>query len=669
MPALHSIKKLWYWVAFACAIFLIGMPYFLAEPEIDYSENVVNKRVQNLVDNKRFMPQQVSNFSLLDHRGKAHELFYYDDAKAIVIMVQGNGCPIVRNSIADYEALAEKYRLANIRFFYLNSNLQDTRLAIAEEATDWGITYPVLHDDAQIVGRDLKLARTGEVLLIDPAKRAIVYRGPLHDRVAYEVQKAAITNYYLENAIEQLLAGEQPNKADQHVKGCLVNFPDIGDISYSEDVVPILKKHCIECHQDGGIAPWAMSSYEMVQGFAPMIKEVVTTARMPPWDGDPAVGNWIEKGLSKSDKQKLIKWIDDGAKNLSGRDPLGKLTAHVEDWPFGEPDLIVDIPAFDIPATGIIEYRYAQIRNEHPDSVWLKAVAIKPGDPKALHHLNAGLSDSGLQISKAVSDDYLIVWSPGTNLGRMPAGTGVELKPNQNFLFEMHYTTYGRIGIDRSKLGLYFAEQAPKKIMRFAEVANILLNIPPFKRAHEEHAYITFDHDATLYMLGPHAHYRGKSFTYTFRYPDGSEELALSVPTYDFNWQRGYHFTEPKKVPKGTKLIVKAVYDNSKFNYANPDPSKRVFWGDQSEDEMLLGAVTFSWDAETPNQIIHDSRKWTINRRFGYLDTDIDGYITATDLPSDRRKLFPQFLKAVDKNNDSMITLGEWYARPEVHFY
>lgn len=619
-----------------------------------------------------FEPQAINDFTLLDHNGKSHELFYYDDAKAIVIMIQGNGCPIVRNSLNDYMALSKKYRAKNIRFFMLNSNLQDDRNSIAAEADAWGISLPILVDDTQIVGRELGLSRTAEVLIIDPRSREIVYRGPLHDRVSYENQTQQASMHYSELALDALLAKKPIPAAKEHVKGCLIHFPELVEVSYQKDVAPIFLDHCVRCHQKGGIAPWAMDSHAMVQGFAPMIKEVLRTRRMPPYDADPLIGHWQDNpSLNYDQTYTLLSWIDKGAVKGDGEDPLADYQSKGSEWAFGEPDLIIDIPAFEIPATGTIKYRYAELLNTHDEDVWLSAATIKPGDASALHHLNVAVSTASSEhsISDAVADGYLLVWSPGTNLGQMPEGSGVFLPKNSKFLFEMHYTAYGKKSVDQSKLGLYFSKKTPAKIMRFGETAGVLLEIPPFRRVHNAHSYMLFDRDATVYMLGPHAHYRGKSFKYIYRYPDGTEELALSVPSYDFNWQRGYSYVIPKKVPAGTMIIVTAEYDNSRFNEANPDPSATVTWGAQSQDEMLTGAFTFSWDDETSQHKTHDGDRWVINKKVGYLDVNMDGKIVASELPADRRKHFNHFSAQVDKNGDGAVTYKEWQAKPEVPFF
>lgn len=618
-----------------------------------------------------FTKEAIQDFTLLDHKGKSHQLFNYSDARAIVIMIQGNGCPVVRNSLKDFSDLAEQYKKSNIQFFMLNSNLQDDRDAVAKEAGAWDITVPVLIDEYQIVGRDLGLSRTAEILIIDPRERQIVYRGPLHDRVSYERQSNKPDVHYTQLALDALLAGNPIPKALAPVKGCLINFPKFEkNVSYQSDIAPMLIEHCVACHQDGGIAPWAMNSHAMVQGFAPMIKEVIRTRRMPPYDADPHIGKWQQNPLLDKDQlRQLLAWIENGAIKEGELDPLKEYKSTVNEWAFGKPDLIVEIPAFEIPATGILEYRYAQVENPYDRDVWLVGTAIQPGDPLALHHLKVGVATADFGNGEGMTEDYLMVWAPGTNVGYMPEGTGVLLPKNSRFLFEMHYTAYGKASVDQSSLGLYFLDKPPAKTMRFGEVADVFLKIPPYRRSYADKSYTVFDHDATIYMLAPHAHFRGKSFKFVYRYPNGEEELALSVPTYDFNWQRGYYYQQPKKVPAGTMLVVSAEFDNSIFNEANPDPTSTVTWGAQSEDEMLLGAFTFSWDDETIESPIHDGRKWVINKRFGYFDVNMDGRVLKSEMPADRRRSFDFFLRELDSNKDQAITLDEWHAKPEVDFY
>ena len=167
----------------------------------------------------------VDNFLLLDQRGETHELYAYRSADAVVLMVQGNGCPVVRNALTDLRAVRQRFADEDVAFLMLNANLQDDAKSIRAEAQEWGIDLPILVDETQEIGEALALTRTAEALLIDPASWTIRYRGPINDRLTYERQRKAAQHHYLADAIDAVLAGESPPVAAKDAIGCLINFP------------------------------------------------------------------------------------------------------------------------------------------------------------------------------------------------------------------------------------------------------------------------------------------------------------------------------------------------------------------------------------------------------------------------------------------------------------
>jgi hypothetical protein len=149
----------------------------------------------------------VDNFALLDQQGKSHELYYLSDHKAVVIMIQGNGCPITRNAWQALRQVRAAYAAKGIEFLMLNSNLQDDRDAIAAEAREFGYDIPILVDESQLIGEALGVIRTAEVLVIDTKGWNLVYRGPIDDRLTYERQQAAAKHHCLTEALDNVLAG------------------------------------------------------------------------------------------------------------------------------------------------------------------------------------------------------------------------------------------------------------------------------------------------------------------------------------------------------------------------------------------------------------------------------------------------------------------------------
>ena len=611
---------------------------------------------------------KVENFVLLDQTGDAHELYYYSDASAIVLTVQGNGCPIVRNVLPDLMRVRGEYESKGVVFLMINSNLQDNRRSIQEEAAEWDIDLTILIDDTQMIGRSLGLTRTAEVLVVDPQNWELKYRGPLNDRLDYERQKPEIKNHYVTEALDAMLSSSELTVDKRDTKGCIINFEHDDEtgaqLSYVNDVVPILKNRCMSCHAEGGIGSWAMSNYTMIKGFSPMIREVLRTPRMPPWHADPHVGECRnDRSLSVAEKQTLISWIEAGSPRGDGEDPLAQIPPIENAWAGGQPDIVVDIPTFTVPAQGVVEYQYSKIPTDLEEGVWVRGIQVLPGNTKVVHHVLFGTVDSDENTRRGNAfDNFIGGYAPGGGVAEVPEDTGIWIPPNSQFLVQMHYTPYGKEEVDETKIGIYLYKEKPQNFLRHGVVVNLAIEIPAQEKAHEEYAYFEFDKDALLYHVLPHSHYRDRSSTFSLRYPDGTEDLILNVPNDDFNWQTGYKFTEPKFVSAGTKLIHTTVYDNSELNLGNPDPTKVVRWGLQSWDEMLFGNFTYRWLEETTENPIHDGTKVSLMQAMGFLDKDFDGVISTDELQKSSRipvAKNPVF-QSSDEDGDEKLNLDEF---------
>ena len=582
---------------------------------------------------------KVDNFVLIDQQGEAHELYYHKDASAIVLMIQGNGCQIVRSTLPDLKKVRDAYADRGVKMFMLNANPQDTRQSIQQEAKEWDIDFPILDDSSQIIAKALKVNRTGEVLVINPKNWEIIYRGPISDRVAvYERQKAAASKHYLRDALDAVLNGQEVAEKEVFSPGCIINFGQVdgAQISYAETIAPILQKNCTGCHVVGGIAPWPMSNYEIVRGFAPMMREVIRTRRMPPWHADPAVGHWKnDVGLTDEDKRALISWIEAGTPRGEGEDPLKSIPPLESQWELGEPDLVIDIPEYEVAASGVIEYQYPSVKNPLDRDVWVTAATILPGNPKVVHHILAGASKEAIEAKDTNSNflgNLLITYAPGNGSAVMPQNSGIFVPKGGYFQFQMHYTPYGKKAVDRSKLGLYFADKPPENFYREVVILNFAIEIPANAEAHEEQGYFTFWEDAEIDELFPHSHYRGRSSTFELLHPNGETETILSVPDYDFNWQRSYKLDKPKAVKAGTKILHRTVYNNSAKNPSNPDPNKKVWWGEQSHQEMLFGSVRFRWTKEKSSAPLHDVDRAFLDIYVSNFDKNIDGVISKDEM-------------------------------------
>jgi hypothetical protein len=608
---------------------------------------------------------RVDNFVLLDHRGDAHELYYHQAASAVVVLAQGNGCPAVKNALADFKALRRDYESEGVKFFMLNSNLTDDRASIHAEAEQFDIEIPILDDETQLVGESLNLIRTGEILVLNPQTWEVAYRGPVNDRGDTNVSR-----HYASEAINAVIDGQEVEVASRDAIGCAIEYPlanqDHSAISYSETIAPLLKEKCVVCHTDGGIGPWAMSEYTMVQGFAPMIREVLLTQRMPPWHADPHIGVFKnDKSLSVEEKQTLVHWIEAGAPRGAGEDPLAIAKTVIVEWPLGEPDLVLDIPEYTVPATGVVDYQFTNVTNPLDHGVWVKAATVVPGDREVVHHILAGSleaskNDGGRRVN-GIFDNYLIGYAPGNESHIFPTDTGVYIAPGGEYSFQLHYTPVGRETVDRSKIGLYFYDEQPEDFYRQDVVLDPTIRIEPNAARHEEVAYFEFDKPVLLHDLVPHSHFRGVASKFELWKPDGTKEVILSVPNYDFNWQRTYEFLEPKHITAGTKLVHTTWYDNSAANPGNPDPEREVPWGLQSWDEMLYGAFSYTYVDESTEAPIHDKSLAQTTQLIGFLDKNLDGKVSLDEFPGQMKQRMAKSFEMLDANADGGLDIKEFH--------
>ena len=597
-------------------------------------------------------PATLDNFVLIDQNGTAQELYYQSDAKALVIVAHDPQCPATAAELATLDRLRAAFEPAGARFMLMNSDAAASRKALAAFAVAQGTDLPILHDDSQLISRTLGLASTGDALVIDPGNWTVAWQGPVGQAAA---------------GLATLADSQNAPAGTVTAAGCPIPYQPVpANLTYTADIAPILRDNCAVCHSEGGIAPWAMTGYDMVRGFAPMIREVLRTRRMPPWHADPETGTFAhDKSLPRESLRALVSWVEQGAPRGEGDDILATQPVAWQDWPLGKPDLILDIPAYEVPATGIVDYQFPRIPNPLTESVWVRAATVVPGDRSAVHHVLMGASEPGVPVPDGrenVFDNYIIGYAPGNESAEMPRGTGVYIQPGSEFLFQMHYTPYGRTTTDRSRVGLYFHKDTPANFLRHTVVINPTIAIPPHTEASVQTAYFEFDKPAVVYSLVPHAHYRGKASKFELLLPDGARETVLSVPRYDFNWQRTYEFAQPLQVPAGTKLVHTTVYDNSAKNARNPDPGRTVPWGLQSQDEMLYGAVSYAWADETAARPIHDKGLADTYQWVGFLDKDMDGRLSWSELPERMKKRLVQGFKLVDANGDGGLDARELHA-------
>ena len=546
---------------------------------------------------------RVGDFSLLDQNGYFHQMSWYDDNKAIVLLVQATGDIGVQNVLADFDSLNSSFDAQGIEFFMINPLGLKDRDAVKAEMVALNIDVPVLMDDARLISEALDIDKIGEVIVYDPKSFSVLFRGPLGAE--------------LTTALTDIVADRDLQTTQVASTGTPVNYPiktaHLQQVpSYEKEIGPIIAQNCAACHREGGIAPFALDSHTMVMGWSQMIREVLMTKRMPPGQIDSHIGDFInDMVLVDEDAQKIVHWIEAGSPKDGITDPLTALVWPETEWAFGEPDYIVEIPEQSIPATGILDYYNVMVELDLEEDRWVRASQYIPGDRTVLHHtlhslVAPGETRGGSLLGGEPDRPDIAPYIPGQAPRMEPPNTGGLLKAGTRIAMQMHYTTTGKESVDASRIGIWFYPKGfiPEERMTGQCACHFTptwVNIPPLDPDYEMTQSFTIEKDAKLFAFTPHMHFRGKRMRFSAEYPDGTSEELINIANYNYNWQLAYTYKEPKAVPAGTVITATGAFDNSEQNKMNPDANRSVPWGLQSWDEMFFGAADWKYVDQSGN--------------------------------------------------------------------
>ncbi len=546
--------------------------------------------------------KQISDFTLRDYRGHEHSLSDYQDSEVVVVVFLGTDCPLVKLYGSRLNEIAEEYASRNVTFLGINSNRQDTPTKVGAYARRHGVDFPILVDAGNVIADEFEAIRTPEVFILD-AGRVVRYWGRIDDQYSFATGvgygRPNVTRHDLVEAVDELLAGSEVSVPVTVAKGCHIGrVPKVephGDVTYSNQIARLFQNACVECHREGQIGPFPLTSYEESVGWAEMIREVVHEERMPPWYANPEHGEYSNDARLTADEKQLIDtWVENGMPE-GDRSELPEPRAFAEGWGIPEPDAVyyIDDEPYMVPADGVIEYQYFTVDPGFTEDKWIKAFECRPGSHAVVHHIITFIQEPGK------SEDFRrrgaqVGYAPGTPPRILPDGIALRVPAGSKFVFQMHYTPVGEVVPDRSSLGVVFADPSEvKHELNGGVCGTVSFAIPPNAHDHVVKAKTRLRRDTLMMSMLPHLHLRGTAFRYEAEYPDGTREVLLDIPRYDFNWQLWYDLAEPKLLPKGTKLHCTAHYDNSADNVYNPDPTDEVRFGDQTWEEMMFGFYTW----------------------------------------------------------------------------
>jgi peroxiredoxin len=614
--------------------------------------------------------RKADNFTLNDFYGKSHALADFKDKKLVVVAFIGTECPVAKAYGPRLAELAKKYADKGVQFLAVCSNRQDTITELSAFARVAQIEFPVLKDLNNKVADQLGAQRTPEVFVLDQ-DRAVRYHGRVDNQFGVGYARKTASEPYLANAIDELLAGKTVSKSETAAVGCFIGRvrpAETGStITYSNQVSRILNKRCVSCHRAGEAAPFAMTNYAEVSGWADAIAEVVRQRRMPPWLASPKYGHFSnDRSMPDEEKEVLYQWATAGAPEGDVKD-LPAAPTFVEGWSLPKaPDKIYKMApvAYHVPATGVVDYQYFRVDPGFTKDTWISAIEARPSNRAVVHHIIVFAGPKGSKDE--ARRQFLVGYAPGAMPLILPQGMAKLIPAGSEFVFQLHYTPNGKPGDDISECGIVFAD--PKEVthlVRTVEAINTGFEIPAGADNYEVQAdSFALPMDVQLLQLFPHMHFRGKSFTYEAVYPDGRKEMLLDVPRYDFGWQLTYELSSMLSMPKGTKMHCVAHFDNSDNNLNNPDPKSAVRWGDQTWEEMMIGfydiAVPVSQDQIRDNKLpdFTPGPEQIAQRILQQFDKNHDGKISMNELPNNNIRV-RLFFATMDKNHDGVITQDE----------
>jgi len=405
--------------------------------------------------------------------------------------------------------------------------------------------------------------------------------------------------------------------------GCLMGIaataaPDT--VSFNKDVLPILQKNCQNCHRPGEIAPMPLLTYKDSRPWAKAIKGAVLTKQMPPWFADAGYAHFAnDRTLSAADINTLVAWADGGAVEGDAKDKPAPITFQ-DGWNI-KPDIVIEMPKeFKVAATGTINYQNFLVKVNFPEDMWVVAAEMRPGNAKVVHHGRVIVRPPGSKwMASAIPGepyetgseemgtgqegvDLLSKYNPGLGAQAFDVDGSAKFIPKgSDVVFNLHYTANGTAQMDRSKVGLVFAKHPFKRRywMSPGTPAAFNLAIPAGDSNAEVVSEVTVGVDgAELVYIQPNLHLRGKDYELRLLYTTGETQTVFKGQ-WNPDWQIGYQLEKPVPLPKGTRILTIAHYDNSINNKFNPDPTKLISWGDQNWEEMQAAFLGLVVDVNT----------------------------------------------------------------------
>lgn len=609
----------------------------------------------------------IPNFTLLDAQGAGQELYRNHDARAIVIISHSSECRVCERYGYVVSGLKKEYETRNVRFFFLNSNPNETRDQIAASSRRYPTRVPFMMDPSQEVARALGLTQIPEAVVIDTRGWKVVFRGPIDDQVVHG--KKDNPDSFLRNALEEFLHDRPITYQSVTWTWRPIEYAGQGrPLTYTQDAGPIMAMKCLYCHSEAwGIPPY-LSNYKTVKGWTAMIKETIMTKRMPPWTWDVSLPQPYlfsdRLTLTPDEARTIVDWIDQGANRGQGKDPLywGAQAWEQRKKGIPKPDYVMSNREILVPPKGYNEYKFYEIDGPTKEDMWVVGTSLESTNIKTVHHQMLIVTNKPLDFytkesaprrdEELVDDDHdggipawelhqmrmdnaindlfirIQIYGLGLNQPTMFSDSwdrklGFFIPKGSHIILETHYHGTGKPEREISTVGLYLYK-GKEKIRNINSGRVSFINridlAPGAKSTLIDADPVIMRRRSGLLALGLHMHMRGKSAKYFATYPDGRVELIASHPIFNYTTStaRGIVFTTKKILPAGTQVHIQCEYDNSSSNPFNPNPLKIIGWGQTIDrSEMCMGYL-WTYDATEDEDGVRADQKAADANTYSY---------------------------------------------------
>ncbi|HLW65305.1 MAG TPA: redoxin family protein, partial [Gemmataceae bacterium] len=303
--------------------------------------------------------KSIASISFRTEAGKPVAWKELQGRKATVAVFLSFDCPMSNSYAATLADLAKEYSAKGVAFVGI-CPCDDDAATVAKQAKEFKVGFPIYLDD-KLAAADAFDAKVTPTVFVLDEKASIRYRGAIDNKyIARLKENQKVTEHYLQDALNQLLAGQEVNVKSTKALGCHILREEksvAAEVTYHKDVLPILQEHCQSCHRPGEVGPFSLMTYKQAVKWAGDIKEYTQNRQMPPWK--PTAGKEFsgDRRLSQTELDTLAKWVETGKAEGNPNDaPSAK--QFPEGWYFGQPDLVLTVPDdFTLGASGKDAFR------------------------------------------------------------------------------------------------------------------------------------------------------------------------------------------------------------------------------------------------------------------------------------------------------------------------